>query len=73
MINEGRDDPAMVEAVQELLKFPVVRRRSKPLVALSYRRRWLAPGTRATAGVCRIPISAALTSIFDRLFVAAAA
>ncbi|WP_457302122.1 dihydrodipicolinate synthase family protein [Phyllobacterium sp. P5_D12] len=71
MVNEGRDDPAMIEAVNELLKFPVTPA-VKALVAYQagddgWRR-------------ARAPLLALsdldykrLTGIFDRLFVAAAA
>ncbi|MBZ9657172.1 dihydrodipicolinate synthase family protein [Phyllobacterium lublinensis] len=71
MINEGRDDPAMVEAVRELLKFPVV-----PAVKALVAHHTGDEGWRRTrAPLQALPDSdfSRVTSIFDRLFVAAAA
>ncbi|WP_281406824.1 dihydrodipicolinate synthase family protein [Phyllobacterium endophyticum] len=71
MINEGRDDPAMIEAVNELLKFPVTPA-VKALVAYQADddgwRRARAPLQALSDADCR-----RLAGIFDRLFVAAAA
>ncbi|MBB3238500.1 dihydrodipicolinate synthase family protein [Phyllobacterium endophyticum] len=71
MVNEGRDDPAMIEAVNELLKFPVTPA-VKALVAYQAGddgwRRARAPLQALSDADCR-----RLAGIFDRLFVAAAA
>jgi 4-hydroxy-tetrahydrodipicolinate synthase len=71
MINEGRDDPAMIEAVNELLKFPVTPA-VKALVADQAGddgwRRARAPLQPLSDADCK-----RLAGIFDRLFVAAAA
>ncbi len=71
MINEGREDPAMIEAVNELLKFPVT-----PAVKAMVAHHSGDDGWRRA----RAPLQALsdsdfkrLTGIFDRLFVAAAA
>ena len=55
MINDGRDDPAVIEAVNELLKFPVTPA-VKAMVAHHTGDEWLAPRSRAAAGSVRIPI-----------------
>jgi 4-hydroxy-tetrahydrodipicolinate synthase len=71
MINEGREDPAMIEAVNELLKFPVT-----PAVKAMVAHHSGDDGWRRA----RAPLRALsdsdfnrLTGVFDRLFVAAAA
>ncbi|ATU95022.1 dihydrodipicolinate synthase family protein [Phyllobacterium zundukense] len=71
MINEGREDPTMIEAVNELLKFPVT-----PAVKAMVAHHSGDDGWRRA----RAPLQALsdsdfkrLTGIFDRLFVAAAA
>jgi 4-hydroxy-tetrahydrodipicolinate synthase len=71
MINDGRDDPAVVEAVNELLKFPVT-----PAVKAMVAHHTGDEGWRRA----RAPLQALsdsdykrLTGIFDRLFVAVAA
>jgi 4-hydroxy-tetrahydrodipicolinate synthase len=71
MINEGRDDPAMIEAVNELLKFPVTPAVKAMVAHHSGDDSW----RRARAPLQALSDSdfKRLTGIFDRLFVAAAA
>jgi 4-hydroxy-tetrahydrodipicolinate synthase len=71
MINEGRDDPAMIEAVNELLKFPV----TPAVKAMVAHHRGDDGWRRARAPLQALSDSdfQRLTGIFDRLFVAAAA
>lgn len=71
MINEGREDPAMIEAVNELLKFPVTPAVKALVAHHSGDEGW----RRARAPLQALSDSdfKRLTSIFDRLFVAAAA
>ncbi|MEK1891301.1 MAG: dihydrodipicolinate synthase family protein [Phyllobacterium sp.] len=71
LIEEGRDDPAVIEAVEEILKFPVV-----PAVKAILARHTADDGWRRA----RAPLEALsdldhrrVNGIFDRLFVAAAA
>jgi 4-hydroxy-tetrahydrodipicolinate synthase len=71
MINDGREDPAMIEAVNELLKFPVTPAVKALVAHHSGDEGW----RRARAPLQALSDSdfKRLTSIFDRLFVAAAA
>ena len=57
MINEGREDPAMIEAVNELLKFPVTPA-VKALVAHHAGDDGLAPGACTTAGLAGFGLQA---------------
>lgn len=71
MANEGRDDPAMIQAIDELLKFPVI-----PAVkAMVAHHTGDASWRRARAPLQDLSDSdyKRLAGIFDRLFVAAAA
>ena len=71
MANEGRDDPAMIQAVNELVKFPVIPAVKAMVAHHTGDEGW----RRARAPLQDLSDSdyKRLTGIFDRLFVAAAA
>lgn len=71
LIEEGRDDPAVIEAVEEILKFPVVPAVKAILAHHNLDDAWRR--TRAPLQGLSDTDAKRVTGIFDRLFIAAAA